>query len=299
MSHFAIAGLQLELSNQDNLQLIKGEIEKTALRFPWVDMIVLGELASFGVNPATAQEHGGEADQVFCELARAHNIWLIPGSYFERVNGEIYNTAPVINPAGEIVSRYRKMFLFEPYETSCSAGDEFVVFDVPGVGRMGLCICYDQWFPEVSRTLAWMGAEVIICPTLTNTIDRDIELAISRAAAAVNQCYYVNINSGGKLGMGKSTVIGPDGAILHESGTGHEVIPVELDLDYVRRTRERGVLGLGQSLKSFRDRNVEFPPYAQGSGASPALQALGPIEMPGRNRPISPPLNSASGTLDS
>jgi predicted amidohydrolase len=295
MSHFSVAGLQLELSNQDNLYLIQSEIEKTALRFPWVDMIVLGELATFGVSPATAQAHGGDADQGYCELARKHNIWLLPGSYFEQANGHTYNTAPVINPEGEVVTRYRKMFLFEPYETGCSAGEEFAVFDVPGVGRMGLCICYDQWFPEVSRTLAWMGAEVIICPTLTNTIDRDIELAISRAAAAINQCYYVNINSGGKLGMGKSTVIGPDGAILHQSGTGYEVIPLELDLGYVSRTRERGALGLGQSLKSFRDRDMTFPPYAQGSAGSAALQALGPVQMPERKRHTPSP---ASGGLD-
>jgi predicted amidohydrolase len=282
MSHFSVAGLQLELSSQDNLYLIQSEIEKTALRFPWVDMIVLGELATFGVNPATAQPHGGDADRVYCELARKHKIWLLPGSYFEEHQGQVYNTAPVINPEGEIVTRYRKMYLFEPYERGCSPGNEFAVFDVPGVGRMGLCICYDQWFPEVSRTLAWMGAEVIICPTLTGTIDRDIELAISRSAAAINQCYYVNINSGGKLGMGKSTVIAPDGAIMHQSGTGYEVLPVELDMAYVRRTRERGVLGLGQCLKSFRDRNMTFPPYEQGSEASPALQSLGPLQMPSR-----------------
>ena len=87
MSHFSVAGLQLELTNQDNLYLIQSEIEKTALRFPWVDMVVLGELATFGVNPATAQAHGGDADQVYCELARKHNIWLLPGSYFELENG--------------------------------------------------------------------------------------------------------------------------------------------------------------------------------------------------------------------
>ena len=298
MSHFAVAGLQLELSNQDNLYLIQTEIEKTVLRFPWVDMIVLGELATFGVSPATVQPHGGDADQVYCELARKHNIWLIPGSYFEEYQGHTYNSAPVINPEGEIITRYRKMFLFAPYENGYSAGNEFVVFDVPGVGRMGLCICYDQWFPEVSRTLAWMGAEVIICPTLTNTIDRDIELAISRAAAAINQCYYININSGGKLGMGKSTVIGPDGAILHQSGTGHEIVPLELDMEHVRRIRERGVLGLGQPLKSFRDCQVTFPPYERGGEVSDALQSLGPVQMPERGSPAQARTKRGRGQLD-
>jgi predicted amidohydrolase len=281
MSHFSVAGLQLDLANQDNLYLVQSEIESAVLRFPWINMIVLSELATFGVSPATAQPAGGDADQVYCELARKHNIWLIPGSYYERAEGGVYNSAPVINPAGEIVTRYRKMFPFAPYENGTTPGSEFTVFDVPGVGRMGLCICYDQWFPEVTRSLAYMGAEVIICPTLTDTIDRDIELAISRAAAAINQCYYININAAGKLAVGKSTVIGPDGVILHEAGAGREIIPLELDLEHVRRTRERGLFGLGQPLKSFRDCQLKFPPYQAGA-ESASLQALGPVEVPQR-----------------
>jgi predicted amidohydrolase len=282
MSHFSVAGLQLDLANQDNLYLIQSEIENAVLRFPWIDMVVLSELATFGLNPGNAQLIGGDADQVYCELARKHEIWLVPGSYFEQDNGDIYNSAPVINPKGEIVSRYRKMFPFAPYENGTKPGNEFTVFDVPGVGRMGLCICFDQWLPEVARTLAWMGAEVILCPTLTDTIDRDIELSISRAAAAINQCYYVNINACGKLAMGKSAIFGPDGAVLHQAGGGREIIPLELDLAHVRRTRERGVLGLGQNLKTFRDSHVQFPPYQSVSESSPTLQALGPIEVPAR-----------------
>ena len=54
---------------------------------------------------------------------------------------------------------WRKMFPFEPYEANVAAGREFLVFDVPSVGRFGLSICYDMWFPETSRTLAAMGAE--------------------------------------------------------------------------------------------------------------------------------------------
>jgi predicted amidohydrolase len=157
-----------------------------------------------------------------------------------------------------------------------------VVFDVPRVGRFGVSICYDMWFPETTRTLAWMGAEVIIHPTMTNTIDRDIELAIARSSAAVNQCYFVDINCAGGLGNGRSIVVGPDGAVIHQAGIGDEVIPVELDLGLVRRSRERGLLGLGQVLKSFRDSEVRFPPYVEARGSSAALEALGPLTLPGR-----------------
>ena len=188
MSHFGIAALQLELSSQDNLYLIQSEIESAVARYPWIDMVVVGELATFGVSKSRAQPAGGEAEQAYCELAHKHGIWLVPGSLFEQTGDDVRNTALVINPAGEVVLRYNKMFPFMPYEKGVTPGVEFSVFDIPNVGRFGLFIFYDQWFPELVRSLACQGAEVILCPTLTNSIDRDVELSIARANAAINQC---------------------------------------------------------------------------------------------------------------
>ncbi len=282
MSKLAVAGLQLELSSQNNLHQVAGHIESTIGRFPWLNMIVVGELATYGPSALTAQPRGGEAESLYCELALKHGIWLIPGSLFEQDGDQVFNTSPVINPAGEVVARYRKIFPFSPYENDTTPGEEFVVFDVPGVGRLGLCICYDAWFPEVSRTLAWMGAEAIICPTMTNTIDRDIELCLARTNAASNQCYFFNLNVAGKMGMGQSISVGPEGNVLYQAGSGHEIITVEMDFDLVRHTRERGVLGLCQTLKSFRDCQVSFAPYDAGRPPSETLANLGPLTMPER-----------------
>jgi predicted amidohydrolase len=282
MSRFNIAALQLDLSNQDNLYLIQNEIESVVARFPWLDMIVIGELATFGPATSRAQPTGGEAEQAYCELAQKLGIWLVPGTLFEQQGQDIRNTALVINPAGEIVVRYHKMFPFLPYEKGVTPGTEFPVFDIPGIGRFGLCICYDQWFPEFIRSLACQGAEVILCPTLTNTIDRDVELSIARANAAINQCYFLNVNVAGKMGLGKSIIVGPDGNIIHQAGNGYEVITTELDLDHVRRTRERGLQGLCQTLKSFRDAPVAFPAYADSSEEGSALGALGELKVPQR-----------------
>ena len=153
------------------------------------------------------------------------------------------------------------------------------MFDVPGKGRFGVSICYDMWFPETTRTLAWMGAEVILHPVMTNTIDRDVELAMARASAATNQCYFFDINVAGRLGYGRSMVSGPGGEVMHQAGAEREIIPVEVDFDYVRRVRERGWHGLGQVLKSFRDGGHAFPQYA-GDAASAALSRLGPLVKP-------------------
>ncbi len=279
MGHLAVAALQLALKNEDNLAQIEREVLRTCQRFPWVQMVVLPELCTFGASPKLAVQLPGEVENCYRELARKNNIWLIPGSIFERDGDRVYNTCPVINPAGEVVARHRKLFPFMPYEQGVSCGDQFVVFDVPGAGRIGLLICYDMWFPETVRALAWMGAEAIICPTMTSTIDRDVELAIARSSAAINQVWFVNVNTAGDLGLGRSIVVAPDGTVVYTAGSMREIITVELDFAQVRHVRERGLFGQCQTLKSFRDRQLEFPQYSHAAGGG-AFDSLGALQLP-------------------
>ncbi|HLQ13417.1 MAG TPA: carbon-nitrogen hydrolase family protein [Steroidobacteraceae bacterium] len=282
MSRFGIAALQLDLPNADNLERLDAEIDTARRRFPWVDMVIIGELASFGPSTALAQPLPGAAEARLCAAAARNNLWLVPGTLFEKRGGRTYNTAPVIDPGGKVVARYSKMFPFLPYESGVTAGSEFVVFDVPQVGRFGVSICYDMWFPETTRSLAWMGAEVILHPSMTSTVDRDAELAIGRANATVNQCYFVDVNVAGNLGVGRSAIFGPGGELVCQAGAGREILAVELDLQAVRSARTQGWLGLTQPLKSFRDSVVEFAPYALAVRRSPYLDSLGPLNMPTR-----------------
>ena len=283
MSKIGIAGLQLEAINGDNLDSMESEIDAVARRFPWIDMVVLGELNGCGLNPKDAQPMPGPFEARFAEVARRNGIWLVPGSIMERRGDKVFNTCPVINPDGEVIARYSKQFLWLPYEDKFAAGSDFVVFDVPDVGRFGISICYDMWFQETLRTLTWMGAEVILHPTLTSTIDRDVEKCMVRASGAMYQCYFFDVNCAGPLGVGQSIVAGPGGEIIHESGKGREIVPLRLDLDYVRDVRANGWQGLGQALKSFRDSKVRFPPYVDGY-ASDSLKSLGPIRLAGTDK---------------
>jgi predicted amidohydrolase len=282
MTHFAIAVLQLEIARGDNQAALRSEIESVVARFPWVRMVVLGELAVFGSGTERAEPSAGPVELSFCRLAKSLGIWLVPGSFYVREGGAIYNLAPVINPAGEVVARHRKLFPFLPYETGVACGSSCTVFDVPNVGRFGLSICYDMWFPETTRTLASMGAEVILHPSMTNTIDRDVELAIARTNAASNQCYFLDVNVAGRLGFGQTIVCGPGGEVIHTAGRGREVFPVDIDLEHVRAVRRRGWNGIGQVLKSFRDRAADFPACGDRRHPSPAFESLGPLRMPER-----------------
>ncbi len=285
MRRFGLAALQLELGPGNNMDVIAEEIACASLRFPWIDMVMLAELASHGVSLDAAEPLPGPTEQRYQEIARKHGLWLLPGSLYERAGERVYNTAPVIDPTGTVVARHRKIYPFEPYEVNVACGNQPTVFDIPDVGRFGVSICYDMWFPETTRTLAWMGAEVILHPGLTNTIDRDVEISIARASAATNQCYFVDLNCSGRLGYGRSAAFGPGGEALHVAGAGREIIALEFDLDLVTNMRERGWQGLGQPLKSFRDTDVSFPPYAPGAHRAGAFANLGPLERPaGRTR---------------
>lgn len=282
MKNFSIAGVQMHVSGaHSNVPMMKYKLDLLMGIYPWVQMVMFSELCARGPLTAFAAPLE-EFDQVFGEMARKHRVWLLPGSVFEKTDGKIYNTASVYSPDGEVVGRYRKMFPFYPYEEGVDCGDQFLTFDVPNVGRFGVSICYDMWFPETSRTLATMGAEVILHPTLTNTIDREIELSIARSTAAINQCYVFDINGLEAGGNGQSIVCGPDGRVLYQAHTSDEIIPLEIDLERVQRSREKGTLRLGQTLKSWRDRKVNFDIYQNGR-QFPYLDQLGPIEKPTRN----------------
>lgn len=306
MTPFSIAGVQMHVTaNQENVTAMLHRIDLVMARFPWVQMIVFSELAAYGPLITNHPDSVADAQKSLCEAAARHNVWLLPGSMFERHEQGVYNVAVVINPSGEIVTSYAKMFPFRPYEAEVRGGTEFCVFDVPNAGRFGVSICYDIWFPETTRTLVSMGAEVLLHPVLTGTIDREIELTIARSTAAMFQTYVFDVNGLGPGGTGRSCVVDPSGTILYQAAGQEEVIPVEVDFDLVRRQRAVGLRGLGQTLKSFRDREVYFGVYDPTCHDSRYLHSLGTLEMPqqGSTAGINAPepteaIENASNVLD-
>ena len=283
-------------------QVVPWDVEKTVQRmeqrlhyvrqaFPWVNLVCFPELCPTGVAPleprpegytwdATAEPIPGPLTERLADMARRYRFWLQPGSFYERDGDAVYNTALVFSPEGELVARYRKMFPWRPWELS-STGRDFCVFDIPAVGRFGLCICYDGWFPEVIRTLAWMGAEVVIHPALTSTVDRSVELIIEQAQAIFNQCYMINANLPPMGGCGRSIIVDPNGRILQQAGTDDEILTEVIDLDLVQQVRELGSVGLNQHFKQLRDFDGDFPVYNQCVRKEGVLfRNLGPLRLP-------------------
>lgn len=278
MSVFNIAALQIDLNAQNNLDLVTEKIRYTLTRYPFVNMVLVSELAICGAGAGHAKPTLAECESRLSELAHSLGIWLIPGSIYEHTAEGTFNTAPVIDPEGTVVARYRKMYPFYPYENGVSEGQDICVFDVPEYGRFGLYICYDIWFPEVSRAMVTEGAEVLLHPTLTDSQDRDVECAMVRATAAQQQCYVIDVNGTGKQALGKSMLAGPDGEVIYSAGSHEEIMLVEVDFERVRRCRERGLMGLGQPLKSFRDAGHRFP-QENMSNRGNFLDTMGPLKV--------------------
>jgi predicted amidohydrolase len=276
MRTFSIAGLQLDLNYSDNLACVTNAIIQTSKRYPWVEMIVASELAVGGSNRSDKYSLDNNLEG-FQDLAKKLNIWLIPGSFYHHQEGKITNVAPVISNKGELITLCTKTYPFLPYEEGITGGDEPCVFEVPDVGIFGLHICYDLWFPESSRALAMKGAEIILHPSLTDTCDRKEEKIMARATAVQQQCFYVDVNAGGKQGCGQSTIIGPEGEILTEAESIEETLLIEIDLERVKRVRTRGIKGLGQPLKSFRDNPN---PFKENKVNEEYLNTLGKLEIP-------------------
>ena len=280
MKPFSIAAVQLSLEYTNNFNLLERKTREVAARFPWVQMVVLSELAAGGTSKNV--EHSLEEYlPKLKEISKELNIWFVPGSFYDHKDGRITNAAPVISPEGKLITTCTKTYPFLPYEKGVSPGNEACIFDVPGVGRFGMHICYDLWFPESSRALAVNGAEVILHPSLTDTCDRDVEKAMARATAAQQQCYYIDVNAGGNQGCGLSICVGPDGEILHEANIGDEIILVEVDFEKVKRCRQRGLKGLGQPLKSFRDNPS---PFLSNTQDQDYLDSLGTLDIPSKNK---------------
>lgn len=131
------------------------------------DLIVLGETVTYvgaGKKPAEiAEAIPGPATELFGSLAAKHKIHLV-FSMHERARHEVFNTAVLINPEGKIIGTYRKVCLpRNEISDGVSPGNSYPVFDT-AIGKVGMMICYDGFFPEVARELANAGAEIIAWP---------------------------------------------------------------------------------------------------------------------------------------
>lgn len=201
--------------------------------------------------PSFAEPRFGPSWQLLSELAAEYGLWLSGGSIAEREDGRVYNTAYVFDRTGHEAARHRKMHLFDINVTggqhfmesqTLTAGSEVTVFDTE-LCRMGLCICYDLRFPELSRLMVDRGAKLILVPAAFNmtTGPAHWEL-LFRQRAVDNQVFCVGTSpardeAASYHAWGHSIVTDPWGRVVTQLDAAEDIRVVELDLDLVEQIR--------------------------------------------------------------
>lgn len=275
-----------------NMQRLKTNIEDCASK--GAQLVVLQELHNslyFCQTEDTrlfdlAESIPGPSTRFFGDIARSLGIVLVTSLFEKRTPGLYHNTAVVFDTDGNIAGKYRKMHIpddpayyekfyftpgdlgFEPIQTS--------------IGKLGVLVCWDQWYPEAARLMALKGADILIYPTAigwesSDTEDeknrqRDAWIISQRGHAVANGLPVISVNrtgyepdpsgqTGGIRFWGSSFVTGPQGEFLAQaSDSQEENLIVEIDLnrsENVRRwwpfLRDRRIDEYGNIIKRFID----------------------------------------------
>jgi predicted amidohydrolase len=203
---------------------------------------------------ASARPIPGPFSEPFSHVAARHGCWILAGSLAETSGDPArpHNTSVLIGPDGEIRARYRKIHLFDvavdagPVDVESarvSAGDEPVLADLEGV-VLGMTICYDLRFPELYRSLALAGAEVLAVPSnFTERTGRDHWEVLLRARAIENGAWVIAPSQiGGPPGQpafGRSMVIDPWGIVVAQAPDRESIVHAVIDTDRVAAVRRQ------------------------------------------------------------
>jgi predicted amidohydrolase len=257
----ALAQFNMTDEPERNLQRAVALIQQAASK--GADIVCLPELFRspyFCVHEQAERDYSeelpGKVGEMLQEVARKQSINIIGGSIYEKAaNGKLYNTSIVVQKDGNLVGSYRKVHIPHDeafYEMNYfTPGDTgFKVFDL-GIAKVGVLICYDQWFPEAARTLALMGAEIIFYPTAIGrvtgieSIEGDWQHAwqtVQCGHAVANNVVVAAVNRVGTEGTsnfwGGSFVCNGFGQIVARGTETEGLIVADVDLGHSKYTRD-------------------------------------------------------------
>jgi predicted amidohydrolase len=220
--HYRPSGKSPQANNEEYAPLIARAAEQKA------DLVVLGETIPYvGVRKKpheVAESVPGPSTKYFGELAAKHKLHIVTCVY-ENDNDVIYNTAALLGPDGKLIGKYRKVCLpHSEIENGVTPGSEYPVFET-SLGKIGLMICYDGFFPEVARELTNNGAEIIAWPVW------GCNPLLARARACENHVYVVSSTyTDAKSNWMISAVIDHAGDVLAAGKEWGDVAIAEVDL---------------------------------------------------------------------
>ena len=188
----------------------------------------------------------GKFNLKLCSTARSCNIDVV-ATFYERSDtpslGRVYDTAVLINSKGKIISLYRKVHLYDALgfkeSLKLMAGNSIEQPNRTSVGTVGLIICYDIRFPEISRILAVQGAEILAAPSawFQGVMKEEHWVTLLKARSIENGLYMVAPDQIGNIFSGRSMVIDPFGTVILDMGNREGMEVVEIDISRVQSVR--------------------------------------------------------------
>ena len=257
MEKIKIAAIQMSTvaDKMENVRTVKTYLEKIKDENP--DFVILPEMFCCPYQtenfPIYAEKEGGPVWQQLSGYAKQYGIYLIGGSMPEKdAEGNVYNTSYIFDREGKQIGKHRKVHLFDidvkggqtfKESDTLTAGDSDTVFDTE-FGKIGVMLCFDIRFPELSRMMVNDGVKVIFVPAAFNMTTGPAHLELSfRTRALDNQIYMVGCApardvSAGYISWGHSIVTDPWGRVTGMLDENEGILLAELDMDYEEQVRE-------------------------------------------------------------
>lgn len=257
MEKIKIAAIQMPTvaDKMENVRTVKAYLEKIKDENP--DFVILPEMFCCPYQtenfPIYAEKEGGPVWQQLSGYAKQYGIYLIGGSMPEKdAEGNVYNTSYIFDREGKQIGKHRKVHLFDidvkggqtfKESDTLTAGDSDTVFDTE-FGKIGVMLCFDIRFPELSRMMVNDGAKVIFVPAAFNMTTGPAHWELSfRTRALDNQIYMVGCApardvSAGYISWGHSIVTDPWGRVTGMLDENEGILLAELDMDYEEQVRE-------------------------------------------------------------
>ena len=257
MEKIKIAAIQMSTvaDKMENVRTVKTYLEKIKDENP--DFVILPEMFCCPYQtenfPIYAEKEGGPVWQQLSGYAKQYGIYLIGGSMPEKdAEGNVYNTSYIFDREGKQIGKHRKVHLFDidvkggqTFKESdmLTAGDSDTVFDTE-FGKIGVMLCFDIRFPELSRMMVNDGARIVFVPAAFNMTTGPAHWELSfRTRALDNQIYMVGCApardvSAGYISWGHSIVTDPWGRVTGMLDENEGILLAELDMDYEEQVRE-------------------------------------------------------------
>jgi N-carbamoylputrescine amidase len=290
----AVAAIQLDCSADvaDNLARTIEQVRAAARR--GARIICLQELF-YSLYFCQTEDHAhfslaepidGPRTKALCRLARELEVVIVAGLFERRAAGLYHNSAVVIDTDGSVAGMYRKMHIPDDpnyYEKFYfTPGDLGFRAIQTSLARIGVCICWDQWFPEAARLTALQGAELLVYPTAIGWLAEDKPVygqaqrnawqTMMRSHAIANGVFVVAPNRCGVESniefWGSSFVSDPYGNLLAVAGEKPETLVVELDLDLMDTARTHWPFLRDRRIDAYQAINRRFDDQPAFSGAA-------------------------------